>query len=116
MFSLKLLQSYSEDLLSEQYSESLRLITIKNNEHWEINNILNFRRYWDWIQYKVKWTNLDRNDEWYYVDKEKFNDLKKVLNKFQTIFKQIALNIEITINRSEQMNYIHANMNFQRKR
>ncbi len=45
MFSLKLLQSYSEDFLSEQHSESLRSITIKDDEHWKINDILNFRRY-----------------------------------------------------------------------
>ncbi len=54
MFSSKLLQSYSEDSLSEQHSESLRSITIKNDEHWEINDILNFRCYQEWIQYKVK--------------------------------------------------------------
>ncbi len=86
MFSLKLLQSYSEDFLSEQHSKSLRSITIKDDEHWKINDILNFRRYWDWIQYKVKWTDLDRNDEWYYVDKEKFNDSKKVLNEFHKLY------------------------------
>ncbi len=45
MFSLKLLWSYSENSLSEQYSESLRSITIENNEHWKIDNILNFKRY-----------------------------------------------------------------------
>ncbi len=33
MFSSKLLQSYSENSLSEQHLESLRLITIKNDEH-----------------------------------------------------------------------------------
>ncbi len=33
MFSLKLLWLYSEDSLSEQHSKSLRLVTIKNNEH-----------------------------------------------------------------------------------
>jgi len=54
MFSSKLLQSYSEDFLSEQHSESFRLITIENDEHWKINNILNFRCYQDQIQYKVK--------------------------------------------------------------
>ncbi len=49
MFSLKLLQLYSEDLLSEQHSESLRLITIEDDEHWKIDDILNFRCYQDWI-------------------------------------------------------------------
>ncbi len=86
MFSSKLLRSYSEDLLSEQHSESLKSITIKDDEHWEIDDILNFRRYWDWIQYKVKWTDLDRNDEWYYVDKEKFDDSEKVLNEFHKLY------------------------------
>ncbi len=86
MFSLKLLQLYSEDLLSEQHSESLRSITIKNDEHWKIDDILNFRRYQDQIQYKVKWKDLDKNDEWYYVDKEKFNDSEKVLNEFHKLY------------------------------
>ncbi len=86
MFSSKLLRSYSEDSLSEQHSESLRLITIEDDEHWDIDDILNFRRYRDRIQYKVKWTDLDRNDEWYYVDKEKFNDSEKVLNEFHKLY------------------------------
>ncbi len=86
MFSSKLLQSYSENLLSEQHSESFRLIIIKDDEYWEINDILNFRRYWDQIQYKVKWTNLDKDDEWYYVDKEKFNDSEKILNEFHKLY------------------------------
>ncbi len=86
MFSSKLLQSYSEDSLSEQHSESLRSITIKDDEHWKIDNILNFKRYQGRIQYKVKWTDLDRNDEWYYVDKEKFNDSEEVLNEFHKLY------------------------------
>ena len=86
MFSLKLLQLYSEDSLSEQHSESFRLITIKDDEHWKINDILNFRCYWDQIQYKVKWKDLDKDNKWYYVDKEKFDDSEKVLNKFHKLY------------------------------
>ncbi len=86
MFSSKLLRLYSEDSLSEQHSESLRLITIEDDEHWKINNILNFRRYQERIQYKVKWTNLDKDNEWYYVDKEKFDDSEKVLNEFYKLY------------------------------
>ncbi len=86
MFSSKLLQLYSEDSLSEQHSESLRSITIKDDKHWKINDILNFRCYRDQIQYKIKWTNLDRNNKWYYVDKEKFNDSEKVLNEFHKLY------------------------------
>ncbi len=45
MFSSKLLWLYSKDFLSEQHSKSLRSITIKDDEHWKINDILNFRCY-----------------------------------------------------------------------
>ena len=86
MFSSKLLWSYSENFLSEQHSESFKLITIKDDEHWKIDDILNFRRYWDQIQYKVKWKDLNKDNEWYYVDKEKFNDSEKVLNEFHKLY------------------------------
>ncbi len=86
MFSSKLLRLYSEDSLSKQHSESFRSITIKDDEHWEIDDILNFRRYQGRIQYKVKWTDLDKNNEWYYVDKEKFDDSEKVLNEFHKLY------------------------------
>ncbi len=90
MFNSKLLQLYSEDSLSEQHTKSLRLIIINedNNEHWKIDDILNFRHYRDQIQYKIKWKDLDRNDEWYYVDKEEFDDFKKVLNEFHVLYSR----------------------------
>ncbi len=59
MFSSKLLHSYFNNFLSEQHSESFKLLTIEDNEHWKINDILNFKHYRDWIQYKIKWTRLD---------------------------------------------------------
>ncbi len=47
MFSSKLLRLYSEDFLSEQHAEFLRFIIIDDdeNEHWKINDILNFKCY-----------------------------------------------------------------------
>jgi hypothetical protein len=33
MFSLKLLRSYSQDLLSEQHSRSFKSLTIEDDEH-----------------------------------------------------------------------------------
>ncbi len=86
MFSSKLLCSYFNDLLSEQHSESFKFLTIKDDEHWKINDILNFRHYWDWIQYKIKWTKLDWDDKWYYVDKEEFKNLKEVLVEFHKLY------------------------------
>jgi len=86
MFNLKLLRSYFNDLLSEQHSESSKSLTIKDYEHWEINDILNSRWYWDRIQYKIKWTKLDQNNEWYYVNKEEFENSKEVLVEFHKFY------------------------------
>ena len=74
------------DLLSEQHSESLRSLTIEDDEHWKIDDILNFRHYQDWIQYKVKWTELNQDNEWYYVDKGKFEDFEEILIEFHKFY------------------------------
>ncbi len=87
MFSSKYLQSSSNDSLSEQHSELSKLMIIEENEkHWEVNDILNFRWYKERLQYKVKWIEIDHDDEWYYVNKEKFDNLKKVLNEFHKLY------------------------------
>ncbi len=86
MFSSKLLYSYFDELLSEQHSESFKSLTIEDDEHWKINDILNFRCYWDQIQYKIKWTELDWDDEWYYINKEKFKDFEKILIEFHKLY------------------------------
>jgi len=86
MFSPKLLRPYPEDPLPGQHSEPPRPITIEDDEHWEIDDILDSRRYRGRIQYKVKWTDLDRNDEWYYADKEKFDGSEEVLNEFHKLY------------------------------
>ncbi len=87
VFSSKYLQTSSNDSLSEHYSEFFRSMIIEENEkHWEVDDILNFRRYKERLQYKIKWIEIDHDDEWYYVDKEKFNDSKKVLNEFHKLY------------------------------
>ncbi len=87
VFSLKYLRSSFNNLLSKQHSEFFKLMIIEENEeHWKVNNILNFRQYRERLQYKIKWIEIDRDDEWYYVDEEKFNDSKKVLNEFHKLY------------------------------
>ena len=87
VFSSKYLWSSLNNSLSKQHSESFRSMIIEENEeHWEVDNILNFRRYKERLQYKIKWIEINCDDEWYYVDKEKFNDSKKVLNEFHKLY------------------------------
>ncbi len=56
VFSTKLLRPYPNDPLPEQHAESLRPIIINDDddEHWEVDDILDFRRYRGRMQYKVK--------------------------------------------------------------
>ncbi len=64
MFSSKYLQSSSNDSLSEQHFEFFKSMIIEENkEHWEVDDILNFRRYRERLQYKVKWIKIDCDDE-----------------------------------------------------
>ncbi len=87
MFSSKYLWSSSNDSLSRQHSElSKSTIIEENEEHWEVDDILNFRWYRERLQYKVKWIEINHDDKWYYVDKEKFDDSKKVLNEFHKLY------------------------------
>ncbi len=87
VFSSKYLWSSSSNFLSKQHSELSRSMIIEENEeHWEVEDILNFRQYKERLQYKIKWIEIDRDDEWYYVNKGKFNDSKKVLNEFHKLY------------------------------
>ncbi len=87
VFSSKYLWFSLNNLLSEQHSELSKLMIIEENEkHWKVDDILNFRQYRERLQYKVKWIEIDHDDEWYYVDKEKFDDSKKVLNEFHKLY------------------------------
>ncbi len=87
VFSSKCLQPSSNDSLSRQHSEFSRSLIIEENEkHWEVDDILNFRWYRERLQYKVKWIEIDHDDEWYYVNKGKFDDSKKILNEFHKLY------------------------------
>ncbi len=87
VFSSKCLQSSSNNFLSRQHSELSRSLIIEENEkHWKVDDILNFRRYKERLQYKVKWIKINHDDEWYYVNKGKFDDSKKVLNEFHKLY------------------------------
>ncbi len=72
--------------MSKQHLKSSKSLTIEDDEHWKMNDILNYRRYQDRIQYKIKWTRLNQDDEWYYVDKEEFESLKEVLVEFHKLY------------------------------
>ncbi len=54
VFHSELLYSVINDSLSDQKNESSRSIVINDEDEWKIDDILNFRCYKRWLQYKVK--------------------------------------------------------------
>ncbi len=72
VFHSDLLRSVVDDLLSDQKNEFSDSIVINDEDEWKINDILNFRRYWRRLQYKVKWNDYDNDLNWYNADDDEF--------------------------------------------
>ncbi len=72
VFHSELLRSVINDSLSDQKNESSRSIVINDEDEWEIDDILNSRRYKRRLQYRVKWKNYDNDLNWYNADDDNF--------------------------------------------
>jgi len=81
-FILNLLRLNSKDSLKEQQNESSDFIVIDDEDEWKVKNILNFRHYRRWLQYRVNWKDYDINLNWYNVDENEFKDCLKIVNDF----------------------------------
>ncbi len=82
VFHSDLLCSAVNDLLFDQKNELSNLIVINDEDEWEINDILNFRWYWRWLQYKVKWNDYDNDLNWYNADDDEFMNAQKIVDDF----------------------------------
>ncbi len=82
VFHSDLLRSVVDDLLSDQKNEFSDSIVINDEDEWEINDILNSRWYWRWLQYKVKWNDYDNDLNWYNADDDKFMNAQKIIDDF----------------------------------
>ncbi len=72
VFHSDLLRSVVDDFLSDQKNEFSDLIVINDEDEWEIDDILNSRRYWKRLQYRVKWNDYDNDLNWYNIDDDEF--------------------------------------------
>ena len=82
VFSLNYLKFVVNDSLSNQKQESSRSIIVDDKKAWNVDDILNSRHHYDQLQYKIKWHELNRDNEWYYTDKNEFKHLQKVVDEF----------------------------------
>ena len=82
VFSPNYLKFAVNDSLSNQKQESSRSIIVDDEKTWNVDDILNSRHHYGRLQYKVKWHELNRDNEWYYADKNEFKHLQKVVDEF----------------------------------
>ncbi len=82
VFHSDLFRSVINDLLPDQKNELSDSIMINDEDEWKINDILNFRQYRRWLQYRVKWNDYDNNLNWYNVDNNEFMNTQKIIDNF----------------------------------
>ncbi len=90
VFHSDLLRSVVDDSLSDQKNESSKSIVIKDEDEWEINDILNFRRYRRRHQYRVKWKNYDNDLNWYNADDDEFMNAQEMIDDFHIKYSRKA--------------------------
>ena len=88
VFSFNYLRSVVNNLLSNQKQESSRPIIVDDEKAWNVDDILNNRHHYGRLQYKVKWHELNRDNEWYYVDKNEFKHSQKVVDEFHKHYSE----------------------------
>ncbi len=82
VFHSDLLRSVVDDFLSDQKNEFSDSIVINDEDEWKIDDILNFRWYWRWLQYRVKWNDYDNDLNWYNADDNEFMNIQKIVDDF----------------------------------
>ncbi len=82
VFHSELLRSVVDDSLSDQKNESSRSIVVNDEDEWEINDILNSRRYQRQLQYRIKWKSYDNDLNWYNADDDEFMNAQEMIDDF----------------------------------
>ena len=90
VFHSELLRSVVDDSLLGQKNEPSRSIVVNDEDEWEIDDILNFRRYRRRLQYRVKWKNYDNDLNWYNADDDEFMNAQEMIDDFHTKYSRKA--------------------------
>ncbi len=90
VFHSELLHLVVNDFLFDQKNELSRSIVINDKDEWKIDDILNFRRYWRRLQYRVKWKSYDNNLNWYNTDDDEFMNTQEMIDNFYIKYSRKA--------------------------
>ena len=82
VFHTNLLQKASTDPLTNQVNELPPPFIIKNEQEWEVEDILDARSYRGKLQYWVKWVGWDEDIEWYHATE--FGNFPEILENFHS--------------------------------
>ncbi len=90
VFHSELLRSVVDDSLSDQKNELSKSIVINDEDEWKIDDILNSRRYWRRLQYRVKWKSYDNDLNWYNADDNEFMNAQEMIDEFHIRYSRKA--------------------------
>ncbi len=90
VFHSELLRLVVNDSLSDQKNEFSKSIVVNDEDEWEINDILNSRRYRRRLQYRVKWKSYDNDLNWYNADDDEFMNAQEMIDNFHIKYSRKA--------------------------
>ena len=90
VFHINLLRPNLDDPLSGQITNATKPVKTVNENEWLVNDILNSRRHYERLQYKIKWNDFEKNDDWYNTDRDEFTNSQKIVDDFHSRYPEKA--------------------------